>query len=103
MRGSECRDSDAFAYRMLGGMRGVYVNHSTQGENIGGKIQPLDDSEVYLNIVPMTHVSRELETVVSIDHTVRIPKNHILKRSFMDLTPEEEEEREGTKIVQSDM
>lgn len=37
------RDCDAFAYRRLGGMRGVYVNHSTQDENIGGKIQPPDD------------------------------------------------------------
>lgn len=84
----------------------MYVNHSTQGENIGGKIQPPDDSEIYLNIVSMTHVSREFKTVVSIDHTIQIPKNHILKCSFMDLTPEEgkeEEERRGTKIVQSDM
>lgn len=78
-------------------MRGVYVNHSTQGENIGGKIQPPDDSEIYLNIVSMTHVSREFKTVVSIDHTIQIPKNHILKCSFMDLTPEEEEEKEEKK------
>lgn len=36
----------------------------------GGKIQPPDDSELYLNIVSMTHVSREFKTVVSIDHTI---------------------------------
>ena len=79
------------------------VNHSTQGENIGGKIQPPDDSKICLNIVSMTHVSREFKTVVSIDHTIQIPKNHIFKCSFMDLTQDkEEEERRRTKIVQSD-
>lgn len=67
------------------------MNHATQGENIGGKIQPADGSEIYLNIVAMTHVSKEFKTVVSIDHTIQILKNHILKCSFMDLTKEEEE------------
>lgn len=75
----------------------MYVNHSTQGENIGGKIQPADDSEIYLNIVSMTHVSREFKTVVSIDHTTQIPKIHILKCSFMDLTQVKEEREEEPK------
>lgn len=75
----------------------MYVNHWTQGENIGGKIQPADDSEIYLNIVSMTHVSREFKTVVSIDHTIQITKNHILKCYFMDLTQVEEEIEEEPK------
>lgn len=68
----------------------MHVNHSTQGKNIGGKIEPPDVSKIYLNLVCMTHVSKEFKTVVSIDGTIQIPKNHILKCSFMDLTQEEE-------------
>lgn len=67
------------------------MNYCSQGENIGGKTQPPDDSETYLNIASMTHVFREFKTVVSIDHTLQIPKNNILKCSFMGFTAEEEE------------
>lgn len=81
----------------------MYLNHWTQGENIGGKIQPADDSDIYLNIVSMTNVSREFKTVVSIGHPTQIPKNHILKCSFYRLNTSGGGERGGTKILQSDM
>lgn len=91
-----------FAWRELERLRGVYANYSNQGENIAGKNQPPDDSETYLNIASMTHVSREFKTVVSIDRTLKIPNSHILNCSFMGLTPEVEERR-VTRIAQNNM
>lgn len=53
------------------------MTYSNQGENIGGEIQPPDDSKMYLNIASMRHVSGEFNTVVSTDNTLQIQKNHI--------------------------
>lgn len=53
------------------------MTYSNQGENIGGEIQPPDDSEMYLNIASMRHVSGEFNTVVFTDNTLQIQKNHI--------------------------
>lgn len=50
------------------------MTYSNQGENIGGEIQPPDDSEMYLNIASMRHVSGEFNTVVSTDNTLQIQK-----------------------------
>ena len=76
------------------------MTYSNQGENIGGEIQPLDDSEMYLNIASMRHVFREFKTVVSTNNTLQIKKNHIhiLTCSFMGLTAEQED-RAVTRIV----
>lgn len=77
------------------------TNH---GENIGGEIQPPDDSEIYLNVASMRHVFWEFKTVVSTDNTLQIQKKnqiHILTYSFMGLAAEQED-RAVTRIVQND-
>lgn len=70
------------------------MTYSNQGENIGGEIQPPDDSKMYLNIASMRHVSGEFNTVVSTDNTLQIKKKitYTYLRVLMGLTAEQEDQ-----------